>query len=234
MLIQFLIYYLLFLMAASLLVSLLVLRYKFPAPKVVIPWVIAIILVPALLGYLYVTYFTSIPETLVPDLTGLPVDEGIERLGAQGLRGKFAGSLFNMKYPEGSIVSQQPEAGRRVKIGRVVNLLTSSGKRKVKVPNLLGRPEVQAQAVLLAKGLKLGEVIADFVPELEPGMILSQNPLPGDELVAGSLVSITVSATEEPEVSAEAVVEEEPALIEAEAEAEEENKDEEGGGFWPW
>ncbi|MFC1568154.1 PASTA domain-containing protein [Candidatus Margulisiibacteriota bacterium] len=222
--------YLLLVVVASLAVSLLVFKLKFPKPRVVIPVAIAIVLVPALLGYLYVTYFTSIPETTVPDLSGLPLETALERLEALDLKGKFAGSLFNMRYPDGSVISQQPESGRRVKVGRVVSLMTSSGKRKVQVPNLLGRPAIQAEAVLLAKGLRLGEVASDYVPELEPGMILSQNPLPGDELDTGSLVRITISATEEPVVSAEAVVGEES---EDEDQGEEQDKDEQGG-FWPW
>jgi serine/threonine-protein kinase len=158
------------------------------------------------------------------------LETALERLEELGLKGKFAGSLFNMRYPEGSVISQQPEGGRRVKVGRLIDLLTSSGKRSVKVPNLLGRLVVQAEAVLAAKGLRVGEVNSDYVPELEPGMILSQNPLPGDELDAGSLVSITISATEEPVVSAEAVAEEERIQLEGE----DEDKDDEGGGFWPW
>jgi beta-lactam-binding protein with PASTA domain len=232
MLIQYLSFYLLFVIAASILVSLLVLKLKFPAPKVAIPSVIAVMLLPALVGYLYVAYFASIPETIAPDLTGLPLEKAVEKLESLDLKGRYAGSLFNMKYPEGSVVSQQPEGGRRVKIGRVVSLLTSSGKRRVTVPNLLGRPAVQAEAVLAAKELFLGEIVTDFVPELDPGLILTQSPLPGDEVEAGSFVNITVTATEEPLVSAEAFGEEE-GPGQGEGTGEEEEKEEEGG-FWPW
>jgi beta-lactam-binding protein with PASTA domain len=165
---------------------------------------------------------------VVPDLTGLPLEEAVEKLESLDLEGRFAGSLFNMDYPEGSVVSQQPEGGRRVKIGRMVNLLTSSGKRKVNVPNLLGRPSIQAEAVLAAEGLFLGVVIADFVPELDPGIILTQNPLPGEEAEAGSSVDITVSGTEEPQISAEAIGE---GPGEGEGTG---NEEKEEGGFWPW
>lgn len=213
MLIQYLSYYFAFVIAAALLISYLVLKMNFPAPRVVIPAVIAVIILPGLLVYLYVTYFTSIPETTVPDVAGLKFEEALQRLEALDLKGRYAGSLFNMEYPEGSVVSQQPESGRRVKAGRVINLLTSSGKRKLSVPNLLGRPAVQAKAVLAAKGLVLGEVTEDYMPELEPGLILTQDPLPGEEVATGALINITVSTTQE---------------------AEEVEEYDEEGGFWPW
>jgi serine/threonine-protein kinase len=220
MLISYISFYLIFVIAASILVSLLVLRLNIPKPRMVILAVIAIILSPLILGYLYIAYFTSIPETIVPDLKGLPLEKAFEKLEILELKGRFAGTVFDMKYPEGSVVNQRPEGGRMVKVGRVVRLVTSSGKRRVMVPNLLGRLAVQAEAVLAAKGLHLGAVEEDFVPELDSGIILTQNPLPGEEVKVGSYVKITVSATEEPEIILEVTEEAEGA--------------EEEGGFKFW
>lgn len=211
MLISYISFYLIFVMAASILVSLLVLRLNISKARVVILAIIAVILLPLIIGYLYITYFTSIPETIVPDLKGIPLEKAFEKLGILELKGRFAGTVFDMKYPEGSVVNQRPEGGRMVKVGRVVRLVTSSGKRRVMVPNLLGRLAVQAEAVLAAKGLHLGIVEEDFVPELDSGIILTQNPLPGEEAKVGSYVNITVSATEEPEIILEATEEAEGA-----------------------
>ena len=216
MLITYVSFYLAFIILVSILISLLVLKLNLPKPQIIIPITI-VILLPIIVGYFYLTYFTSIPETVVPHLTGLPLEKAFEELESLDLKGRFAGTVFDMRHPEGSVVSQRPEGGRRVKIGRVVRLLASSGKRKVNVPNLLGRLAVQAEAVLAAKGLFLGEVEKDFVFELDPGIILTQNPLPGEEVEAGSSVNITVSTTEEIEL-----------VIETTEEGEEE------GGFMFW
>ncbi|KPJ67605.1 hypothetical protein AMJ44_07230 [candidate division WOR-1 bacterium DG_54_3] len=221
MLITYLSFYLIFIILVSILIGLLVMKLNLPKPQLVIPLIMAIILSPLIIGYFYVTYFNSIPETVVPDLTGLPLEEAFEKLEALDLKGSFAGTIFDMKFPEGSVVSQRPEGGRRVKVGRVIRLLTSSGKRKVMVPNLLGRPAVQAEAVLAAKGLLLGESEQDFVPELDPGIILTQNPLPGEEVDSGSYVNITISTTEEPEIMIK--------VIEEEA-----GEEKEEGGFRLW
>ncbi|MBU0672687.1 MAG: PASTA domain-containing protein [Candidatus Margulisbacteria bacterium] len=228
MLIEYLSFYLIFVIVASILVSFVVLRFKFPAPQIVIPVVMSIIILPAVFVYLYITYFTSLPEVYVPDLKGMPLEEAFIKLEALKLKSRHAGSVYDMKYPEGRVVSQRPESSRKVKVGRTVYLLTSSGKRMVLVPNLLGRPLGQAKAVLSAKGLFLGQVTEDVVAELESGMILTQLPLPGEEVEAGSYINISISGSPE---SGMEVVEEEVA---GEKKDESPRKDSEQGGFWPW
>lgn len=197
MLIDFLTVYLLFIVIFSLLISLFVLKLAHVSARVILPIVLTIIVVPGIIGYLYVTYFASISEVAVPDVVGLPYEEAIIKLATLELNGKYAGSLYSAKLSEGSVVSHRPEAGRKVKVGRVINLLTSSGQRKVLVPNLLGRMVEQAEVVLAAKGLFLGEVKKDPLRELDPGIILSQEPLPEEEVEVGVKVSVTIAVSVE-------------------------------------
>lgn len=203
MFINYLMLYLIFIIAVSVVISFLVMRLNLPAPKILIPVIIGVILLPGVLGYLFVTYFTSIPELAVPDVRGLPVAEAEIKLGTFQLKGRHAGSIFDPNYSEGNVVTQQPEPGRRVKVGRIIRLITSSGKRMVMVPNLLGRPVEQVRAVLSAKSLLLGTVEEDSAPGLDAGIILVQNPLPGEEIESGTFVSITISSSPEPTVQEE-------------------------------
>jgi serine/threonine-protein kinase len=129
--------------------------------------------------------------------------------------------VFDTRYPEGLTVSQRPEAGRKVKIGRIVNLLTSSGRRKVQMPNLLGRPVTQAESVILASGLILGEKRYEYAAEVDPGMVLGQSPLPAETVEAGSAVFMTVASSVE--------VENSPVQ-----EGQENQKEEQEGGFRLW
>lgn len=195
MLTDYLIIYLVFVMAAALLVSLLVLRLKLPSPQIIIPVVIALIVVPALAGYIYVIYFDSLPDVIVPDLKGWPVSSAQEKLQVLNLRGRAAGTISETDIPLGCIVSQRPEAGRRVKLGRLVNFLTSSGERTVPVPNLLGQTAEQAGTALLEKGL-LAAVSYEYSQGVDPGLVVGQSPLPGELLGTGSSVEVTVSTVE--------------------------------------
>jgi beta-lactam-binding protein with PASTA domain len=208
MLIESLTYYLVFVIIASLAAGLLVWRIKLPASRIIIPLIFAVILLPAPAVYVYATYFSSIPEVVVPNLAGQPLEQAFKVIEELGLSSRHAGQVFDTNYAEGQVVSQRPEAGRKVKLGRTVFLVTSSGSRHVSVPNLLGRPLGQAEAVLSAKGLLLGQVNQDYVPELDPGIILTQSPLPGEDTVVPGSVSVTVSATAEAQETAETATDE--------------------------
>ncbi|HVN67598.1 MAG TPA: PASTA domain-containing protein, partial [Candidatus Sulfotelmatobacter sp.] len=137
------------------------------------------------------------PETIVPDVTGLTFDQAQEKLAAVEIKARAAGTVFDLKFPEGRVVSQRPEPGRVVKVGRVANLIVSSGAKKVPVPDLLGRMYTQADAVLSAAELKLGQVRFEKNAGAAEGTIIAQEPLPGEEVVIGGVIDLLVSATRE-------------------------------------
>lgn len=189
--------YLVFVIVVSLIVSLLVLKLKFPSPRLIIALIMLFIASPLVFGYFYLMYFNSLPETIVPEVTGLSLTEAKEKLEAVDLQARMAGSVYESKYPEGAVVSQRPEGGRRVKVGRTVNLMLSSGKRKVVAPNLLGRTLSQVDAVLSAAELRLGEVRFERNQSVDEGIILAQEPLAGEEVEMGGSVDLLVATTRE-------------------------------------
>jgi beta-lactam-binding protein with PASTA domain len=189
--------YLVFVIAVSLIVSLIVLRLKLPSPRLVISLIMLFIVSPLVIGYFYLMYFNSLPETVVPDVSGLPFEAAKTKLEQQDLRAREGGEVYESKLPEGAVVSQRPEAGRHVKAGRVVNLMVSGGKRKVRVPNLVGRPLTQADEVLAVAELQIGELRFEQNREMVEGIILTQEPLAGEETGAGGRVDLLISTTAE-------------------------------------
>lgn len=189
--------YLVFIIVIALVISLIVWRLHLPSPRLVISLLLLFIVSPLIVGYIAIIYFDSLPETIVPEVIGLTWEQAQAKLEEADVRPRLAGNVYEMKYPEGSVVSQRPEAGRRVKVGRVVNLMISSGKRRVKVPDLIGRPLTQVQAVLLAAGLQVGQVREEKNQEVASGAVITQEPLPGEEVETGRLVDLLVSATNE-------------------------------------
>jgi serine/threonine-protein kinase len=193
----YILYYLVFVIAISLVVSLLVLWLKLPSPRLVVGLIMLFIASPLIVGYFYLMYFNSLPEVIAPDVTGLPLAEAKASLEALGLRAREAGSVYEAKMPEGRIVSQRPEGGRRVKAGRVINLMVSGGKKKVTTPNLVGRPLTQADEVIYAAELQLGEIRFEQNLTLPEGTIMAQEPLAGEEAGMGERVSLLVATTAE-------------------------------------
>jgi serine/threonine-protein kinase len=189
--------YLIFVIVISLIVGLLVLRLKLPSPRLIITILVVFVASPLLIGYLYLVYFNSLPEVIVPNVVGLERPAAEEQLADVDLRAREAGNVYESKYPEGFVVSQRPEAGRRVKAGRVVNLMINSGENKVPVPSLLGKPFSQAGDLLAAAQFRPGDVRWERHPDQPEGAIIAQEPLPGELAPAGSLVDLLVATTVE-------------------------------------
>ena len=123
--------YLIVVIVASLIVGLLAARLKLPSPRLVVTLFIILVVSPLVAGYFYLVYFGSLPEVIVPTVTGVSLDVARERLEAVNLRVREAGQVYEPKYPEGIIIYQRPEAGRNVKIGRIVSLMVNSSESKV-------------------------------------------------------------------------------------------------------
>ncbi|MFH1825799.1 MAG: PASTA domain-containing protein [bacterium] len=223
MLIELLTFYLIAIIIVSVILSYLLWNHKLPPLRKVATVFAALFILPVLIGYFYYIYLGSIPEVTIPDLVGFTLDEAMINLEALDLKGELAGSVFDMRLPEGQVVSQIPAAMRQVKVGRAVRLITSSGRQKASVPNLLGRPVDQAEAVLSAKGLLLGEVEQEFVAGMDAGLVLAQSPLPDEEVESSTEVNITITSSVE-------VSTVEKKTIQKETQENTQDK----GGIWPW
>lgn len=186
-------FYLVFVILLALAIFLLSLLNRLPSLRIVIISAVMLLVLPAIAGYFYVYYFSSIPEVIVPNVTGIPFEFAREKLENAGLHARLAGTVYEMKFQEGYVISQKPEEGRKVKLGRAVSLMVSSGKRRVITPNLLGRNLSQAEAVLNAAELVIGEIKKEVNPELPEKTILAQEPLPGEEVEINRQVDLLVS-----------------------------------------
>lgn len=189
--------YLSFVIVISLIIGVLVVRLKLPSPRFIIAVLVLFVVLPLFIGYFYLIYFSSLPEVVVPDVRGRPVEAAKAALTAVDLRANEAGCVYDPKFPEGFVISQRPEAGRLVKVGRVINLIVNSPGNKVPVPNLIGRPLSQAAALLSAAQFQQGEVRFEKHPDMVEGTIITQEPLPGEQAAAGSRLDLLVSTTAE-------------------------------------
>ncbi|HEV7751453.1 MAG TPA: Stk1 family PASTA domain-containing Ser/Thr kinase [Baekduia sp.] len=67
------------------------------------------------------------------------------------------------------------------------------GKDKVKVPNVVGNPQAEAQLILKRKGLST-EITAKEHPTLAKGTVIGQDPGGGSRVPKGDVVTLVVSA----------------------------------------
>jgi len=148
-----------------------------------------------LVGYGTYRYWeeTIPPEVVVPDVSGQRIEEAQENMRKVGLRLAIATEQFSEEVPAGHILRTTPSGGRRVREGRLIQAVVSSGKEVLRTPNLVDRPLSQAREIIQQAGLRIGteqEVTNDLVP---PHYVISQIPSAGEPVEKGGTVSIVVS-----------------------------------------
>ncbi len=129
----------------------------------------------------------------VPDLRGLAVEEATSRIEALGLVPGRVAQRESKDAAEGSVLTQEPLAGMRVEPGSAVTLVVAvAPPPTVAVPDLAGLSRPEAERLLKAAGLTLGEVTEKEGGR--PGLVLAQAPKPGTEVPPGAPVSLVVAA----------------------------------------
>ena len=129
------------------------------------------------------------PMATVPALVGLEEHQAIELLDRRGLRWDVK-DVFSDE-PIDQVVGQNPKAGEEVVEGSTVTLRVSKGAEPAIVPNVVGKPQAEAEAELRANGF---EVEVETVASDEPkGIVVDQTPSAEEEVPSGSTVAIEVS-----------------------------------------
>ncbi len=77
------------------------------------------------------TISKGIEQVQVPDIKKCTEAEALERLAAKGLKKGSSESAYDDVIPEGSIISQTPEAGTSVGAGSQVSFVVSLGKKEI-------------------------------------------------------------------------------------------------------
>jgi len=141
-----------------------------------------------------VDFVVAEPVTvLVPVLIGQTEAEARRRLGAAEL---IAGVTprRESRQPPGTVLGQSIVAGARVVIETAVDLEIAEPVR-VRVPEVVGRDEAEARAMVEAAELTVGEV-QHQESAATPGTVLTQSLNPGTQVQIGTPVNLLVAVIE--------------------------------------
>ncbi len=130
-------------------------------------------------------------QVVIPDVSGQEEYEAANALGAKSL------SVERVLQPSdsvesGKVIGTNPAAGQSVAKGSKIQLIVSSGKDQVTVPNLYGRTQSEAMNDLQAVGLT-GTVRSVFACDpTSSGKVIAQSPSAGSKVDKGSNVDMSV------------------------------------------
>lgn len=130
---------------------------------------------------------------LVPDVVGRPLAQAQAQIQAAGLRFASATEQPSDTVSAGSVISTDPAGGSSVERNSTVNIVVSSGREQVAVPDVVGQTETNATSALRAQGFAV-RVSPKSVAAGDPGVgrVITQSPDAGSDEDKGSTVTIEV------------------------------------------
>jgi len=130
---------------------------------------------------------------VVPNLTGLSLQEADSILEKTNLRIQIIAEEVDPYKPPGTILSQIPSAGTKIREGRSVKIKVSKGEEAVLVPKLKGISIRQAELLLTQVGLQMGEI--SWVPSdsFPKDVVIASSPSSGVSVPSRISVNLDVS-----------------------------------------
>jgi serine/threonine-protein kinase len=165
------------------------------------PWVIGV-LAAAVLAVAGFLLYQKLQDQLnankpvaVPDVRLIQESLAEQKLQEEGLESKVR-HVASFGVTPGNVVRQDPDPGNKISKGSTVTIFVSTGKPKVKVPDVRSHPFADAVSLLAAAGLK--PKIRWLYSDAPENTVTAQSPAPGDSVIKGSVVHINVSRGAKP------------------------------------
>jgi beta-lactam-binding protein with PASTA domain len=140
-----------------------------------------------------------------PDMTGLDYGDAKRTASDAGLSALAIKYEVRKDVPYSRVISQKPDAGTPVRVGRIVSVILSDGPRLTTIPHFVGLSVEEAQSELQARGMPLKQII--YVPSDGIGRVLAQAPPTGENILDEEGMVLIVGGRERrffmmPEISA--------------------------------
>ncbi|MEW6213860.1 MAG: PASTA domain-containing protein [Nitrospirota bacterium] len=145
-------------------------------------YISAFIFLGLIFGYLTFKILSFSRTVEVPALYGKSLMEANGLLAEKGLYLKIGGEDYDSTVPLGHILKQDVPAGNKVKERRGIKVIISKGPRVQTVPILVNETLLNAEYMLLQKGLKIAKVIRVHSDTVERDRIVAQKPEPDERV----------------------------------------------------
>lgn len=172
---------------------------------VAVAGVLAAVVLIGIITFFALPYFSKMSKpkvAVVPNLIESHVDDIEGLLEELELGFKVVGEEEREGVPTGQVLKQAPVRDQIVPLGTVIEVIVSKEievivEEKVRVPDIMGMDFTEAQMDLFDLDLVLQVTDRKFDDSVEVGMIIEQNPMSGNQLEKGDVVSVIVSKGKE-------------------------------------
>jgi beta-lactam-binding protein with PASTA domain/tRNA A-37 threonylcarbamoyl transferase component Bud32 len=129
----------------------------------------------------------------VPDVVGKTREEAVKAIEQAGFVLGEVDERPDSEKPEGTVVSQDPPAGKETTRGTRISIVVSMGPETVTVPDVVGVSRDQALRLLRSAGLGAGNISEEPAAQ-NKGTVIRQNPPSGTKAPKGSVVDLVLSS----------------------------------------
>jgi len=132
--------------------------------------------------------------TLAPSLKGKTIRDAKFALERNGLKMGSIVYAMNDSFPANTVINQNISPASKLRRGTRVSVVVSqkSVVDKVQVPDVVGKPLVEAGKILANNGLQVGTVNYEDSPNLLPNTVLDQYPRASEFVGYGQTVDLFV------------------------------------------
>ena len=145
-------------------------------------------------AYLGLRFAVRGSEAEVPSIVGQSVEEARASLGSLDLSVEVIGARFDEDISKGSIISQHPRPGGRIKIRRAVRVIVSLGEKKDPIPELRGSILRVARLLVSESGYELGKISWLAIPATREEEVIRQYPPANSKQILGRKIDVLVSS----------------------------------------
>ena len=133
-------------------------------------------------------------DVTLPDFSNLTVEEARQKAEEANLSIEVAEEKYDVEIEEGKIISQDPkyQPNFTVKEGTTIKVVVSKGQEIVTVTKLVGKTKDEAIKELKELGLE-AKIEEDYNDDIEAGIVVEQSIAEGEEVLAGSQITLKVS-----------------------------------------
>lgn len=142
-------------------------------------------------GVKYVQGIFTVPTVEVPGVVGTSLIDAQRILDEVSLNSEIIRREHNENYEANTVISQDLQAGKEVKINRSVGLVVSLGPKMTTIPDLTDIQVEEALEKLKGLGFTDEQIRQEAVQdEAESGTVLSQSPSAEEEVVLSKAVIV--------------------------------------------
>jgi beta-lactam-binding protein with PASTA domain len=147
---------------------------------------------PILIGGEVTVYVSKgVEQSTMPDVIGERSARAVTAITSVGLVANIT-TAYHASIAEGIVISQIPDAGTIVETGGDVGIVVSLGPSFITVPDVTGEYYLTAKWATEYTGLVYASTLASSA-SVHVGYTISQSPVAGAHVAAGSTVNVVVS-----------------------------------------